>query len=374
VPVFGTFDTMPLADLAQWIHDSNADGALTISVDTEETYVLFEKGQIVAAGSGDPLRLDIGQILLSEKIITEEELTRALTAVQGGGSLAVHLEGSGLVGADLLERIRRDHAFELVLDLFFHVEGSFHFSNQEPDESLMAPHELARTTRLARPISTRNVVIEAMRRLDDWRRIREVIPNHFTVVMAVGDASEDPVWRALKAAGRPLSVGDLCAKVGGSRFAVHKSLLDLHSVGMIALDELLDGKSPIDHLGPVDVLVKNARVLIEEEQFDEAREILSTVTNLAPENGDARELLKGLRRLQLEHLYSQIPPHKVPILAVSREELGRLALAPREVYLASRLVGNWDVATLVIATPLGELETLRFLRKFLHAGIARFAE
>lgn len=372
MPLFGTFDTMPLADLAQWIHDSNADGTLTVSVETEETYVQFERGQIVAVGTGDPLRLDIGQVLLGKEIISGEQLDEAVTGSGHGRTVAQQLEQDGAVGSETLAEARREQAFEMVLDLFFREEGSFHFSSGDPGGSILGPHEMSGTPRLQTPISTRNVVIEAMQRIDDWRRIREVFPNHFTVVKAIGEGSEDPVWQALAAEGAPMSVGDLCVRLRGSRFAVHKSLYDLHTIGLIELDELLAGRSAMENLGPVDVLVSNARVLMEEEQFDEAREILSTATNLDPDNQEARDMLRSLRKLQLQYLYTQIPPHKIPRLTVSPDELARFALPPREAYLASRLIGKWDVATLVVATPLGELETLRFLRKFLHAGIAAF--
>ena len=59
------------------------------------------------------------------------------------------------------------------------------------------------------------------------------------------------------------------------------------------------------------------------------------------------------------------------MLIVPRDELHRYDLSQRETYRASRLVGKWDVATLVVATPLGELETLRILSKFTHARIVK---
>jgi hypothetical protein len=82
--------------------------------------------------------------------------------------------------------------------------------------------------------------------------------------------------------------------------------------------------------------------------------------------------LRVLKNTQLEYLYVQVPPYKVPVLAVSREALKGFGFSPREHYLASRLNGKWDVGTLVVATPLGEMETLRILRKLLHAGVAVF--
>ncbi len=85
-------------------------------------------------------------------------------------------------------------------------------------------------------------------------------------------------------------------------------------------------------------------------------------------------MLSELRATQLASLYQLVPPHRVPELALDTDALADLDLTPRENYLASRLDGRWDVASLVVATPLSELDTLRTLKKFLHAGIARLRD
>ncbi|MFH2010734.1 MAG: hypothetical protein ABI333_29305, partial [bacterium] len=125
---------------------------------------------------------------------------------------------------------------------------------------------------------------------------------------------------------------------------------------------------------PVEKLFQSARILAAERQFEEAREVLATVLNIEPTNREARALLRELRADHLAELYQQVPPHRTPLLTVSTDHLKGLELSPRETYLASRLDGRWDVATLVMTTPLSELDTLRALHKFLHAGIVKFRE
>ena len=371
MPLFGTLDTMQLADLVQWIHGSKLAGILTITADMEETYLGFDRGDIVSVGSGDPLRLDFGQLLLSHNVITERQLKGALEEAVNAHSMPDVLLSQGATSREKMDRVRQDHLFEMVLDLFFRDEGSFHFSTMRPADNLLSPHEMSRMDTLASPISTKNVIIEAMKRLDDWQRFRGTFPAGNMVVHAVAGESRDPVYRELREYGSPISIGDLCLRIGHGRFRVYKSLFDLHALGLVEIDELWEGKDVGEKLGPVSMLVDSARILIDEKQFDEAREILSTATNLEPDNRDARELLRGMRASHVEYLYGQIPPHKVPVLIVPRDELHRYDLSPRETYLASRLVGKWDVATLVVATPLGELETLRILSKFLHAQIVK---
>lgn len=373
MPLYGTFDTMQLADLAQWIHGSQVSGTLTVSVETEETYLVFRRGELVAVSSDDSLRLDLGQVLLSRKFITENQLHDALRTAGSQRSLVDVLVEAGAVDEHMITRVQADHAFETVLDLFFHDSGSFHFSTGGSSQGLLGTMEIPPTNVLKRPISTQTMIIEAMRRLDEWNRIREVFPSSYVVVHALPGDSDNPVWQELRDIGEPTSVGALCLRLGGSRFNVFKHLHEAYAQGLVGLDPMLIGETAKSVLGPLEMLIDNARLLMSERQFDEAREVLSTAIALNPNSEGARQLLKQLRGDYLEHLYQLVPPHKVPLLAVSRSELGQFQLNPRETYLASRINGRWDVATLVVATPLGELETLRILRKFIHAGIVVFA-
>jgi hypothetical protein len=373
MPLYGTFDTMQLADLAQWVHGSKVSGTLTISVETEETYLVFRRGELVALSSGDSLRLDLGQVLLNRGHIGEDQLHGALRAAGNERSLVDVLVEGGVVDEHLIARVQADHAFETVLDLFFHDTGSFHFSTAESSQGLLGSVEIPPSNVLKQPISTQTMIIEAMRRLDEWNRIREVFPSSYVVVHALPGESDNPVWQELRREGEPTSVGALCLRLGGSRFGVFRDLHEAYAQGLVGLDPMLAGESAKTHLAPLDVLIENARLLISERQFDEAREVLSTAIALNPQSEEARRLLKQMRADYLEHLYQLVPPHKVPLVAVDKERLAEFQLSPRETYLVSRINRRWDVATLVVATPLGELETLRILRKLIHAGIVVFA-
>lgn len=371
MPVFGTFDTMQLADVVQWILNTQATGTLIVTIETEETDLFFDHGDVVGVASGNSLRLDFGQALLARDLITEDQLHRAMGGNRDSSSLKTELLAQGILTVGQLNEAEKEYAFDTVLDLFFQQDGQFHFSSNKPGTEFLDSSKDASDKLLASPIPTKSILMDAMRRLDEWNRIKEIFPSNFVVVSAVGEPETDPVWVALNVAKEPISVGDLCLRLGSGRFAVYERLFELYGKGKIALDEINPGQANFAELGSVETLVDNARVLIEEKQYDEAREILGTALNLEPENRIARELLKRLRSSQIEHLYQQIPPHKTPILALSRQDLTSMPLSSKESYLAARLNGKWDVGTLVVATPLGELETLRVLRKLIHAQIVQ---
>lgn len=378
MPLFGTFDTMQLTDLFQWIYTCKRSGTLTVMVELENTYLFFNRGEIAELGSDDPLRLDLGHVLLKEGLIDEAELREALKLTRQGMPLKDVLIEAQVLSEEQIAKVQAEHALEIVLDLFFREEGSFHFSvtlaDPSPNTGLLEPPGLEEICILEQAFSTQEILLEGMRRLDEWSKIREVFPSSYVVVHGLEGSSENLAWKELRRADGPLSVGELCLRMRGTRFVVYRDLYEAYEAGLVALDVMSAGWAEAVRQTPVDVLVQNARLLMSEEQYDEAREVLSTANSLDPDNAEVRSLLREIRQTQLAYFYQQLPPHRIPEIVMTQEQLKALKLNPREMYLASRLDGRWDVGTLVVATPLGELETLRILKKFLHAGIARFID
>jgi len=58
-------------------------------------------------------------------------------------------------------------------------------------------------------------------------------------------------------------------------------------------------------------------------------------------------------------------PNKVPYFLVPMNTLSEYSLSHREGYVASRIDGTWDVKSIVLLSPLRELEVLRALEKLL---------
>ncbi len=371
MPLSGTFDTMRLCDLMQWIDSSSVTATLNVSVGMEEYQLFFHKGDLVAIGSQDHLHLHLGRLLMSRGLISAEQLSRAAKKTKQGASFVEALQEEGSLDEAQIADVQAEHAFELVLDLFFHEEGSFYLSTST-SQGLLPSADISQADFLKKPIDTHALIFESLKRLDEWNRIRAVFPNGYVVVQSLEGEVDNPVFCELRKIGTPVSVGELCLRMEGSRFEVYKKLFEAYNLGLIGLDLMPTGRAGQAHLGPLEMLLQNAHLLLEEQQFDEARTILNTAANLDPENGQLRTMLKQVREAQIADLYRQIPPYKVLELAIPRQRLPDYKLGPRETYLASRLNGKLDVADLVVVTPLGELQTLRILHKLLHAQIAKF--
>ena len=366
--LFGTFDTMPLTDVIQWILQSGASGRLVVTMDMEETTLLFKDGDIVEI-SGESLRLDLGHYLLRQGKISDAELQALMQPRSEMRSIKARMVASNILDYATLVNYERSYAMELLLDLVFITDGSFHFAPSDSDNQLDEDGP-GHSLRLEKPIPTNTALLDVMRRMDEWHRIREVFPSNLTVVRAVGE-SNNFIHCAMVDIGVPLAIGDLCMRLELGRFPVYEHLFNLHQKGLVNIDRMSRAHDNHEELGPIRDLVENASVLLAERQYEEARELLSTILNLEPENQEARRLVRQLREEHLQYLYQQIPPHLTPYLTIPREKLKQMPLSQKEIFLGGRLNGKWDVGMLVVSTSLGELDTLRVLRKLIHAGIVR---
>lgn len=367
----GTFATMPFADLLQWISDSRRSGTLQVALEFEERYLRFVDGAIAAYGSDDPMARDLGRLCLLRGLCSEAALLRAVEQQQASHMpLGDVLVSSGAVTHEALEAAVRADVEETVLGLFLWPEGRFTYRHEiAPDD--VAPF-MPPEYELAEPIPTRQILMEGMRRLDEWTRIIKVLPTDDVQLHALGPADDLPLLEEIAAHPEPPTLGQILAEQGDSRFAVCEQLFRAFERGLVAVEaapenprahDTARGSTTVAHL------VQAARAMIEEGQHDEAAALLRSALALDPFRAEARALMSGSREAQLRALYEAMPPRAVPRLAAGRKRLEHAPLSARERRVLSQVNGRWDVAALALTTGVGELETLRALRRLVHAGL-----
>jgi hypothetical protein len=359
----GTFSTMPFAELLQWLGDSRQTGTLSVALEFEERYLRFDDGRIVAYGSDDPMARDIGRLALSRGLVDEPALLRALEAQRRSHMpLSDVMVAEGAVAVEALEAAVRSHVEETVLGLFLWPEGRFTFSNSpsvEADEWMPAEYALSE------PLDVRGLLMEGMRRLDEWKRIIKVLPSDDTQLHALTPADDLPILEEIAAHPHHPTLGELLAVKGDSRFSICEQLFRAFERGLLAVEqapprpdaETARGATTVAHL------VTAAESLEREGQHEEAATLLRTALQLDPFRAEARALLGRVREAQIRELYAVLPSDHVPTVARSPE-----SPSPRERRVLDRLNGRWDVAAVAMTSGLGELEALRALRSLVHAG------
>jgi hypothetical protein len=374
----GTFATMPLPDLLQWLGDARKSGILTVALEFEERYMKIREGHLIALGSDDPRARDLARLLYARGLLDETKLRRAGEERERTRRplRRVLLEGRYLAPEVLAQAIRT-HAKDVVLQLFLWQDGRFMFSDAYQKQIISDAAQAAGGATgndefaLDQPIPMRELIMDGMRRIDEWRRIAEILPSDYALVHALGRAPELQVLEALANEGEPIALGDLCLRFARPRFEVIEELYDAWRRGLLAVDAVPQQITRPANVSPTEMLVNNAGALLEEKQFDEAAALLRSALDLDPYHEIARRLLHRARAEQLEELYQEFPPYRVPSL-VDRAGRDSPSLSPRERYLLARVNGDRDVGALTVMTPLGELETLRALKKFHHLGVVSF--
>src|SRR5450755_1490187 len=165
--VSGNLKTMHPGDLLQWLSLGQKSGTLVVANGDVEKKIFFRNGRVISSASNNP-REYLGQFLMSHGYLSEEELRKAMEVqLQSGILLGKILTMIGLINEDDLMRLMRLKAEEEIYDVFLWKEGEFHFIDNELPQMEMIPLR----------VDVTGIIMEGTRRVDEWPRIRELIPN-----------------------------------------------------------------------------------------------------------------------------------------------------------------------------------------------------
>jgi hypothetical protein len=372
--ITGNLKTMELAELLQWLASAQKTGTLAVDDGSIQKQIVFRAGRIISTASSDP-REHLGAILISHGFITDAELAEAIARQQREKTLIgkVLVDMQAIAERDLY-RMLRLKAEESLYDAFTWPEGDFRFHDgQLPPPETLIP--------LALDVAA--VVLEGMQRIDEWRRIRQIIPTDDCVPVVVGefDESEMAEWdgQVLSHVDDDRSIAEICRLVHASEFYVCKILLRQLQAGRLKIVRARGGTRAEPETAPVVPLAISAELLLEEArqrlakgELDQALRHARAARALDP---DSRATTSAAT--QVEDAVKQdvdraaMRPTDVPKLARPFEELSKLRLSPQEGYVLSRIDGRQDLRSLLRLGPMSPLDMQLLLRKLVDAGHVR---
>ncbi|MBN1960001.1 MAG: DUF4388 domain-containing protein [Deltaproteobacteria bacterium] len=370
--IYGSLRTMPLADLMQWVKTTSRSGVLTVSRDGNE-WELVLNGGTVATYSGPELHDNLGHIVVTSALLSEEDLRTAIQHQRAvGGSLQQAMLSRGLIAQEPLQQCLRELAIESIYDLFIDLPGEFVFSeiNAKGFDLGLDDQE-----RLSVDLDVNHLLMEGARRQDEWLHVRERFP-HDDVRIRIIDEKLPPLEtigvrerRILASISAGQSVSDICLELRAPILSVLRTLVSFEAMGAVVF--LPDENADTHHSdsGRLEQLMDQVEVLRQSRQFDEAVSLLEVVVRMRPDSENARIALKESLEEQIKDLYSTLPPLKVPVIIADEHRLGRLRLRPDERFLLNRLSAQMDIGSLIMVSSLNERETLKTLKKLLHSGI-----
>jgi hypothetical protein len=227
----GNLRTMSLPDILQWIAAGRKTGTLHLERRSIDKRIIFSEGSIFSSWSNDP-RESLGQFLIRDRHVTEEQLFRALLAQEKEGRLLGSiLVSEGTLTEEKLKATLNAKVDETIYDLFLWTEGQFEFKDNEIPEDVLIHVDM--------PVT--RVILEGIRRVDEWERIREVFPSMRTSFRAkwIPHAVEDPDERhalGLVASGK--CIAEMSLEMRRSLFDAASLMFDLLKRGAVTVDKV----------------------------------------------------------------------------------------------------------------------------------------
>ena len=176
----GSLHEFELPDIFQLIANDGKTGQLVLSNKDNEAFVIFFRGAIIASGNSVMnLQTMLFKYLMDLKGYSENELNELLYVCQGEMRLFTQeLVNKGYLSKEELAILARTGIEDLACGLFLWEKGHYRFDSLDNVDDYMVGGV---------SLSSDAVTMEAMRRVDEWKRMKTaILPDTVFVAVKIG--------------------------------------------------------------------------------------------------------------------------------------------------------------------------------------------
>jgi hypothetical protein len=368
----GDFATMPLKDLVVYLGNQRASGTLALEREGVRKWVELVNGLVVKASSNQR-REYLGQFLINLGHISEDQFIKAYetqkeTKVFLGKILAL----IGLVSEKVILNGLSLKFRETLLEAFRWETGVFTF---EPSNSVEVPDELELQ------IDLLDIHREGEFRETAWRAIRSVFSNGQVRLLLKEDHLPEPPepgtldFRLIALIKEGATIDEMILALHATDFYLYQRLYALYRLDAVTpLPPELAGQSFVEMAAGEDLFTDDAgpqvQQLLKAGQPWEA-ETAARKARRRSRTPESAELLREAENALLTKLRQDLMGKEIPVLLVTAAELKSLSLSAPEKYLLSRINGTRTLSSIVHASPIQELEALKFLQGFIDNKLVK---
>ncbi len=241
----GNLRDFALADFLYLIDRGYKTGSLQLNRQTDEAMLYFDKGKLLyAARSQRSERL--GEMLVRTGKVTPQQVAHAVQLQEGnsGHSLGVLLIEQGYIARDELQRHIQMQIEETVYGLFGWPDGEFCFNagtklDKDDVQSLV-------------PLGVENLIMEGVRRVDEWGRIKDHIANTDMLPRFVDQPHEKAKsinltpdeWRVFARINGKDSIKEIISRTGLSEFDVSRIIYGFIAAGLVEVTRPRPANAP----------------------------------------------------------------------------------------------------------------------------------
>lgn len=360
----GNLRTMDLPEVLQWIAGGRKTGTLHLDRGSVQKKIAFAEGIIHTSWSNDP-RESLGQFLVRDTLITEEQLFKSLLRQEREGRLlGVILVDSGVITEADLRRTLQVKVAETIYDLFLWPEGRFDFKDGELPSLPGIPVDL--------PVM--GVLMEGAHRIDEWSRIREIFPSSGTTFATPkgvpAEVTEREDRRFLDLAGQGRTLDAIALEMRRSEFDTALRAFDLHQRGLLAVAGVREAPPVGDATALIRDLLGKAAERYAQKRYDKALEAYEQVLAVDRLNQDAKKgLISVVEARNRERATRGVHLDLVPVLLLDFGQLTKQDLDAQEGFVVSRVNGQWDVRSILKLCPMAEDDALMIFARLMERGV-----
>jgi hypothetical protein len=362
---------MPFADLLQWVSQSRKTGTLSVEGDPHNKKIYFRDGLIAAASSENPKEF-LGYYLVGWGLLGEEELQELLDMQEHHGTLLGELLVIiGRMSREDLQHILQVKTEETIYELFLWQEGDFRFLENILPAKKFQPLNL--------PVEM--IVLEGVRRKDEWARCREHIPDETWIPKVVHAVDVEQLGEIELNILREINDENSIEQIAlANRLAFFHVLMFVYQ-GMT--HGLFEVRAPGDEITAIPGFAKGSWMTmirqVEEimgdgdllaafQRLGEIREKYATEPEVSVQADRIQQKLEeAARELKLTD-------SAVLSLAIPSAELTSLSCSPQEGFLLSRINGAYSLGEILKMIPGSELENKLLLNALMLRGVVRHSD
>jgi len=300
----GPLRELGIHDVFQLLDLSRKTGILRVSSDLrdDEGVLYFDRGRVTQATIRSKA-LPVELALRQAGRISDDDLTLARSHLADGhADVADALVRTGAISQRELERHYRLQLESAVFELMSWNEGFFSFEE-------LAEDRMPRDSRIS--VSTESLLMEGARRIDEWSRIADVIPD-LNVVLELAPFDGGQEWAALDLLPHEWQVltmidGErdlrlIAASLGRDEFEIAKIAYGLTTTGIVIARKASERRTP-GRLSPVTAEPSLPAGLARSvaSELAAARGVIEQLLRTAPSGAtalEARNALDALAKLQ----------------------------------------------------------------------------
>ena len=377
---YGDFTSFPVTDLLQWVENSRKTGVIEIEQRHIKKVIVCRDGRIVACTSDDP-STRLGQSLLAQGKITEEQLQKALETHESGGKiLGDVLVESGTVDREVVVEHVAAKAEEAIFGLFDQEDAFFRF-DENGDEPTY-PVEVN--------LNVQDILLKGLKRYDEMSQIREVFTDPGVILARTDKALPEEIsshrvsLRLLEAIDGERTLEEILLHSRGSEYLVTRFLYHLYRSGLLKIQ----GMRPVTPLAQLEQPtgdsshsppnmseeIELAGRLMTRGEHDAAIAVLEATSRAWPGAPTVRQMISRAETEYFEKISELLPASAVPVMTTELNELACESLSPGEAYLTTLIDGKAEIKSIQWIAPMRALDVLRNMQRLLDRGMIRLVE